>query len=294
MKSLRRGIEFFLLKLLAAFLASLPERTSLHCGRILGISIFHLMGHRKEVAYKNISLCSIGSSRKLQSKILRRCLENFGMTAVEFLRQNIYSDDDYRRKVVIKDFSAFDKAFEKHHGVFLLSGHYDNWELLIQGIAAYGYKTTMLVRQQHNLKVDDLINSIRRNERMDVIIAESSPRNILRALKREYGVATLLDIWGGKDGRMANFFGHQISTPSGVVEIALRQKVPILVGFLERLRNGAHRLEHVEVIFPGEDERFSDVNSVLEYYHRSLEEAIKKRPFLWLWTHRRFKNIVDY
>nr|NIP41151.1 lysophospholipid acyltransferase family protein [candidate division Zixibacteria bacterium]NIR62239.1 lysophospholipid acyltransferase family protein [candidate division Zixibacteria bacterium]NIS14771.1 lysophospholipid acyltransferase family protein [candidate division Zixibacteria bacterium]NIS44476.1 lysophospholipid acyltransferase family protein [candidate division Zixibacteria bacterium]NIT51813.1 lysophospholipid acyltransferase family protein [candidate division Zixibacteria bacteri len=139
-----------------------------------------------------------------------------------------------------------------------------------------------------------LINSIRKNERMDVIIAESSPRNILRALKNGRGVATLMDIWGGKDGRIAKLFGHQVSTPAGVAEIALRQKVPILIGFLERLKNGTHRLEDVEVIFPGDDDRLLDVDSILEYYHRRLEVAIRKKPFFWLWTHRRFKNITDY
>ncbi|HDS02026.1 MAG TPA: hypothetical protein ENO22_09715 [candidate division Zixibacteria bacterium] len=294
MKSLRRGIEFFLLKLLAAFIASLPERTSLHCGRILGTSIYYLLGRRKIVAYKNMSLCAIGDDRKLRSKILHRCLENFGMTAVEFLRQNTYSVHDYRRKVRIKDFSPFDRAFEKQRGVFLFSGHYDNWELLIQGVAAYGYETTMLVRQQHNLKVDDLVNSLRKNGRIDVIIAESSPRQILRALQNGRGVATLLDIWGGKDGRMADFFGHQVSTPAGVLEIAVRQRTPILTGFLERFKDGSHRLENVEVIFPGDDDRFPGVDSIVEYYHRRLENAIRRKPIFWLWTHKRFKNIVDY
>ncbi len=294
MKSHRRGIEFFLLRLLVSFFASLPERTSLRYGRILGIIIYHILGKRRDIAFKNMHLCKVGNDISDRKKILRRCMENFGMTAAEFLRQKIYSAEQYRNKIIIRDFTQFEKSFPRERGVFLLSGHYDNWELLIQGVAARGYKNSMLVRQQHNLSVDDLINSFRRNKNVDVIIAETNPRNILRALKNKHGVATLLDIWGGMDGHMAELFGHKVSTPAGVLEIAARQKVPILIGFLERLKDGRHLLENVEVIMPGEDEKYPDLDSVIEQYHRRLENAIRKKPFFWLWTHKRFKNIIDY
>jgi KDO2-lipid IV(A) lauroyltransferase len=294
MKSHRHGIESLLLRLLVSFFASLPERTSLRCGRTLGIIIYHILGKRRDIAFQNMHLCQIGNDLSDRKKILRRCMENFGMTAAEFLRQKIYSEEQYGKKVVIRDFVPIEKSFGKGRGVFLLSGHYDNWELLIQGVAALGYKNSMLVRQQHNLNVDDLINSLRKNNNVDVIIAETSPRNILRALKNRRGVATLLDIWGGKDGHMAEFFGHKISTPAGVLEIAVRQKVPILIGFLERLKDGRHQVESYEVIIPGEDEEYLDLNAVIEHYHRLLEDAIRKRPFFWLWTHKRFKNIIDY
>ncbi|MBD3219305.1 MAG: hypothetical protein GF310_13610 [candidate division Zixibacteria bacterium] len=294
MKSHRRGIEIFLLRLLVSFFASLPERTSLRCGRMLGVIIYHILGKRRDIAFQNMHLCKIGNDISDRKKILRRCMENFGMTAAEFLRQKIYSEEQYRNKIIIRDLKPFDKSFFQNRGVFLLSGHFDNWELLIQGVAARGYKNSMLVRQQHNLSVDDLINSLRRNNNVDVIIAETSPRKILRALKNQRGVATLLDIWGGRDGHMAELFGHKVSTPAGVLEIAVRQKVPILIGFMERLNDGRHLLENVDIIIPGEDEKYPDLDSVIEQYHRRLEEAIRKKPIFWLWTHKRFKNIIDY
>ncbi len=294
MKSPRRGIEFFLLRLIVSFFASLEERSALRYGRILGSIVYRFLGNRRNIAHKNMKLCGIGEDRENRERILRRCMENFGITAAEFSRQKIYTSSDYQAKVIMNYPEYVDDAMAHGRGLLLLSGHYSNWELLIQAVAARGYKSSLVVRQQHNLRVDEFVNSLRKNDRVDVILAEVQPRNVLKAFKRGRSVATLLDIWGGKDGMRAGFFGHQVSTMTGVMEIAARKKIPIMIGFLNRYKNGRQFLDIKKCVVPGENGKNTTTEELIEIYNRRLEDAIRSKPFFWLWTHRRFKNVAEY
>jgi KDO2-lipid IV(A) lauroyltransferase len=294
MKSLRRGIEFFFLRLIVSFFASLEEHSALRYGRALGLIVYGFLGNRRLVAHRNMKLCGIGLNATGREKILRKCLENFGITAAEFSRQKNYKNSDYQTKVVMNYPEYIDDALAQGRGLLLLSGHYCNWELLIQAIAARGHKSSLVVRQQHNLKVDEYVNRLRKNSSVDVILAEVQPRNVIKAFKQGRAVATLLDIWGGKDGMKAEFFGHGVSSMAGVMEIAARQRIPIMIGFLNRYKNGRQFLDIRRHLMPGENKKNSTAKELIDVYNKRLEEAIISKPFFWLWTHKRFKDVAEY
>jgi KDO2-lipid IV(A) lauroyltransferase len=294
MKSLRRGIEFFLLKLLVSFFASLEEHSALRYGRLLGLIVYRFLGSRRMVAHKNMEMCGIGLNSRDRDKILRKCMENFGITAAEFSRQSIYKNSDYQAKVIMNYPEYIDDALALGRGLLLLSGHYSNWELLIQAIAARGHKSSLVVRQQHNLKVDEYVNALRRNSCVDVILSEVRPRAVIKAFRQGRAVATLLDIWGGRDGIQAGFFGHEVSTMAGVMEIASRQRIPIMIGFLNRYKNGRQFLDIQKHLMPGENRKNSTAKELIDVYNNRLEEAIRSKPFFWLWTHKRFKDAIEY
>lgn len=294
MKSLRRGIEFFFLRLIVSFFASLEERSALRYGRVLGLTVYRFLGNRRKVAHQNMELCGIGKNREVRERILRKCLENFGITAAEFSRQKIYKNSDYHAKVFMTHTEYIDDALSYGRGLLVLSGHYNNWELLIQSVAALGYKSSLVVRRQHNLRADEYVNGLRRSANVDVIHAEVQPRNVLKAFRHGRAVATLLDIWGGKDSMRAEFFGHEVSTMTGVLEIAARRKIPIMIGFLNRYKNGKQFLDIRKCLVPGENGNNSTAKELIDLYNKRLEEAIRSKPFFWLWTHRRFKDVAEY
>jgi KDO2-lipid IV(A) lauroyltransferase len=294
MKNLRHGIELFFIKLLFSLFSSLDDRSALRLGRLLGDCSHLILRNRNRIAYQNMELCGIGANPNERDKILRKMYRNFGMTIAEFARLKKYSAADFDNKVRVRDAHHLEEAFSHGRGAIFLSGHYDNWELLVQAIAVRGYKTDIVVRQQHNLKADDLINNLRKSENIRVIVAETQPRNIIRALKQGRGVAVLHDVYGGRNGHLIPLFGHPVSTPAGVIEIAVRLKTPVIIGFVRREADGRHTIRISKSLIAGEDESFSSVDPILKYYHEKLEETVREEPGLWLWTHKRFKGVIDY
>jgi Kdo2-lipid IVA lauroyltransferase/acyltransferase len=294
MKNLRHGIELFFVRMFVSLSESLEDRRALGLGRCFGRILIFLLGSRKQVALKNMEVCSIGTSKSHREKILRRCFENFGMTIAEFARIKKYQKSHLKNKIHIENVHIIDQTIELGKGLLFLSGHYDNWELLIQAISIRGLKTAIVVRKQHNLLVNDFVNNIRESRFIEVIEAETSPREIIRAFKKGMAVAVLMDVWGGEDGHMIELFGQKVSTISGAIEIAVKHKTPIIIEFVKRQSNGRHVITISDSIIPGETEGLKTVDDIMKFYHSKLEAAIRDKPFFWLWTHKRFKNVVRY
>ncbi|MBD3383123.1 MAG: hypothetical protein GF404_13140 [candidate division Zixibacteria bacterium] len=294
MKNLLHGIEYLLAELFVALFSALDDRRALKLGKHLGTLFYHLLKYRKTVALKNMRFCEIGDDDQERMRYIRRMFESFGQTAAEFARLNRYSKADLNQKADVRNREYFDEAFSHGRGVLFLSGHFDNWELLIQAIASFGYKIDIVVRQQHNLKVDRLMARLRRSENIEVITAEVSPRSIIRSLKRNHGVAVLMDVYGGRNAETAKLFGHEVPTLTGALEIAVKRKVPVFCEFGRRINYSRHELIIRPPVIAGQDDKVKTVEALLAYYHGELEKAVRQAPWLWLWTHKRFKGLVDY
>lgn len=294
MKNLLHGIEYLLAELFVALFSALDDRRALKLGKNLGTLFYHLLKYRKTVALKNMRFCEIGCDDQERMQYIRRMFESFGQTAAEFARLNKYSKDDLNHKAEIRNRRYFDEAFSHGRGALFLSGHFDNWEILIQAIASFGYKIDIVVRQQHNLRVDRLMTRLRRSANIDVITAEVNPRSIIRSLKSNRGVAVLMDVYGGRDAKTAKLFGHEVPTLTGALEIAVRRNVPVFCEFGRRIDDCRHEITIRPPVIAGQDDQVKTVDKLLAYYHRELEQAIRQTPWLWLWTHKRFKGLVDY
>ncbi len=294
MKTLRDGIELYLLKLFVSFFSSFNDRTALKLGRILGQVFFVIARKRRQIALQNMRFCGIGKSDQERMRIIRRMFHNFGMTAAEFSRIKVYTREDYSRKLEFVGFENAINAYRLNRGVIFLSGHFDNWEILIQAVAVKNLPASVVVRQQHNLKTDRFLKEIRSKNGLEVITAETQPLKIVRAFKKGRGVAVLLDVYGGREGIDIPLFGHEVSTLSGAVDLAVKNKIPIIISFIRRKSNGDHIIEVPEAIMAGEDDSFRDSRSILRHYHQIMEGMIRRYPHQWLWTHKRFKGLIDY
>ena len=294
MKNLRHGIEQALVSTLISCFASLDDRTALNLGRHLGYIIHKFLSKRNKVALANMELCAVGRDDSERLRIIEKMYENYGMTLAEFARLKVYTTDELLAKVQIPQFDLIRETYKQGKGVLFLSGHYDNWELLIQSIAVRGITTDIVVRRQHNLKVDNTVNELRSKNGINVITAETSPREIIRALRDGHAVAVLMDVWGGADGTKAKLFGHEVSTITGALEIALRTKTPVICGFVKRLPDNIHLSTDLEVFQTDIPDSDITITDLLDFYHRKLEVAVRENPEFWLWTHKRFKDVVEY
>ena len=73
----------------------------------------------------------------------------------------------------------------------------------------------------------------------------------------------------------------------GGEKLALRCHLPVYFVKMERLQRGRYRMSF-ERIYDGEEEVAP--NEITGRYVRRLEEMIRERPELWMWSHRRWKH----
>ncbi len=73
----------------------------------------------------------------------------------------------------------------------------------------------------------------------------------------------------------------------GGEKIALKCKMPIYFVWMDRTARGCYKIRF-EQIYDGAEAVAE--NEITERYARKLEEMIRRRPELWMWSHRRWKH----
>lgn len=291
MKKAIRGIEYFAVRLLAALANSLSEKSALMLGASLGNVVFRLAGKRKSVVRTNIRICRLRFPDDHSEKLfVRRCFQHISVTAIEVLRERSYAKRDYLAKVEYLNEPPFREVVDIGKGCLLMSGHFGNWELLGTYVRNRGFPVDLLVKRQSNHEVDEYLNNIRRSQGVGIIYTDSGARALLQSMRDGRFIAILADQYGGADSVKVSFFGADVMVPTGPAVLLQKYGIPMVFGTGRRAKTGKHYLKtelHMD---------FTDMSrtEIVQMYTTLLEEAVREHPEMWLWTHRRFKNITDY
>ncbi|MDD7038652.1 MAG: lysophospholipid acyltransferase family protein [Alistipes senegalensis] len=89
------------------------------------------------------------------------------------------------------------------------------------------------------------------------------------------------------DSRWFRFLNQDTIFFDGGEKLALRCQLPVYFVKMERLRRGRYEMSF-ELIYDGKEEVAE--YEITERYVRMLEAEIRRRPELWMWSHRRWKH----
>ena len=128
-----------------------------------------------------------------------------------------------------------------------------------------------------------LVMSMRREQGIDVVAIENSPREILRALKagRIVGLAYDRDIT--ESGQVVNFFGAPARLPDGAVQLALKYHCPVVIGFAVREPdNRARVMIEPALTFERTGNASQDLRAGVEKIAAIMERVFRENPEQWL------------
>ena len=89
------------------------------------------------------------------------------------------------------------------------------------------------------------------------------------------------------DSRWFRFLNQDTIFFDGGEKLALRCQLPVYFVKMERLRRGRYEMSF-ELIYDGKEEVAE--YEITQRYVRMLEAEIRRRPELWMWSHRRWKH----
>ena len=89
------------------------------------------------------------------------------------------------------------------------------------------------------------------------------------------------------DSRWFRFLNQGTIFFDGGEKLALRCQLPVYFVKMERLRRGRYEMSF-ELIYDGKEEVAE--YEITQRYVRMLEAEIRRRPELWMWSHRRWKH----
>ena len=184
-------------------------------------------------------------------------------------------------------------ALNKGKGVFLLTGHFGNWELMSAAISIYFDNLSVVVRPADSESLDRVLTKLRTRFGAGIIPKQKAMRKILDNINRKRIVGILLDQnvdWYA--GVFVKFLGRWACTNKGLALLALKTGAPVIPVFPVRDEAGRYRIifeDEVKLIRSGDKTKDIEENTAL--FTRVIEDYVKKYPDHWLWFHKRWKTL---
>lgn len=193
------------------------------------------------------------------------------------------------RHFTLPDATEIERLFGEYRGAVLASGHLANWEMCgfcfhevipSKGIVAY--------RSLKNPLVDRMVRRYRRKSKMHLASMPEVLRTVARKLAEPHYILLIADQSPDPEGaQWEEFFGQETAFFRGPAVIAHRYDIPVFFAYARRVRRHHYRLM-IEPLFMEPTKTAPD--EITRMYVRKLEEAIRRDPIAWLWTHRRWKH----
>jgi KDO2-lipid IV(A) lauroyltransferase len=282
-----------LLRGFVLLMSRIPLPVGQFLGRMLGavFSLFPL--ERTTVSKENIRKSLVHMARGDGVKRLnRRVLMHFGQVLFEVPHIMRLNRDNMGRYVAFAQEENLREAMGKEKGVFILTGHFGNWEMMAAAVAIHFGPGAILVRSMDFRPLDRVVNDLRSRFGTEIILKERAMRRVMGAIKENKIVGILLDQnvdW--YEGVFVDFLGQPACTNKGLALLALKTGAPIIPAFSIRQGDGRYQIvfgKEVPLIKTGD--RTKDVEENTALFTRIIENHIRSHPDHWFWFHRRWKT----
>ena len=267
-------------------------RAVLAAGSVLGRA-FYLFdrGHRR-LAIDNLHAAFPVRSNDECRAICRDMFSHFGRLLIVLLKFSTMRPEQMLACVEFEGEERVVHAHMQNRGVLLFTGHFGFWEINALVHALTIKPMAVLARPLDNPLLHELLESVRTRTGNSVFYRRGAVRRVLRALESNQAVAFLIDQhMQPADAVYVDFFNRPAATTSALAALALRTGAPIVPVFALPLPGGRFRMVYEHAVEPP---RADDEYAIREFTQRCtdvLEMYVRRYPELWLWMHRRWRDV---
>lgn len=292
-QKLKNHLIYYSARVLMAVLVCLPYAWVSGLGRLFGRLVFSLArGERRKTmeglrtAYPNLGLSEA-------ENLGRAAWKNLGRNLFEVVHWTGWSRSQITGQIArVEGWENFESAKARGHGVFLVTAHLGNWELL-GGFLGTKCKASAVAQELYDPRFDELINNFRMKKlgAAAMIKRGMALRGILEALRGQQAILALCDQDTGQDGVFVPFFGKLAWTQSGVARIAQKTGAALVPAFMVRGADGrfeVHAEKEIEVPSSGDKEK--DIVEATRRVTEIIEKYVRAYPDQWVWMHQRWKT----
>lgn len=259
-------------------------------GARFGRFAHRLLGRQRRLAEQNLERVFPDRPEAEREQIARACFEHFGGNFCEVLSLGRFDRESILSLFEIEGMEILEALVRDEDGFFLHAGHYGSWEMALYPLGAAIDGLHAVARPLDNPRIDGALRRLRERSGATLIGKVGVGRRMRTIVRGGGRVAIVIDqhVRPGAAIRVP-FLGHPAWTSPLLAMLALRLQVPVLPFTCEPLPGGRYRLVFREPIRGegrGEDAEVEMTRRILA----PVEDDIRRRPELWLWMHRRWRD----
>ena len=271
-----RFVPFFLLYLMADITALLMK----------------ILGYRRKVIEQNLKNSFPEKSEKELTKIKNKFYLNLADILLESIKGYTLSKKQFEKRYTVENPEVDIKYYNEGKNVIYAGGHFGNWEWGTQASPfVLKHKVVILYKPLKNKYIDRFIKKKRERFGVKMVSINITARSFVNQLE-PFCVIMLADQnpSNRKKAIWVNFLNRPTPVLQGVEVYAKLKNTPVLFFNTYRVKRGYYKIK----LFPLTDRpRELPKGQITKLFMQRLEAEIKKYPYMWLWSHKRWKYPPD-
>jgi Kdo2-lipid IVA lauroyltransferase/acyltransferase len=255
----------------------------------LAFLLYAVIRYRRGVVRSNLRIAFPEKTEAQRSKIARRFYRNFTDNFIETIKLLSASEKFLQKRLVLDNPELLDYYYDQGRKLQLHLGHCFNWEI---GNLAMPTRTRypFLVAYMpvENKTFERLFLHLRRRTGSVLLPATRMSKAIIPYRYQQYALVLVADQapGGPENSYWLNFFNRPTPFIKGPERGARIADIPVVFARFYKPRRGYYRVELTTI---AEHPRELPEGALTRHYRTLLEEAIRKQPDCWLWSHKRWK-----
>jgi len=287
----RDAIEYWSVVGVRGVAKRLPDSVVSAWGTTLGLMFYVLDRAHRRVALTNLEQCFPNRPARERRAIARATFAHFGQVLLKLLTFSALTPEQMLERAEYEGDERVRLAYAKGKGVLFFTGHFGFWELQALAHAVKLRPIGVLARALDNAPLNDLLERMRTTTGNSVIYRQGAVRRVLKTLAAGEGVALLIDQhMHSPDAIWVSFFRRPAATTSTLAALALRTGAAVIPVFAHPLPGGRYRFVYESPVELPKDEGPEAIREFTQRCTDVLEMHVRKKPELWLWMHRRWRD----
>lgn len=252
---------------------------------------FYVVGYRSSLVWKNLKNSFPEKSEKELRSIRKDFYRNLCDYAVETLKLLTIGRDELEKRMSFKHMEIIENHGKNNQSILFLASHQFNWEwLLATACFRFPMQIDFIYQPLNNNLFDRFSLECRTRFGGYAIKRDEVAREIIKRKGILRGIASVADQYPGlgRDKKYsARFLNQDTVFFFGTNQLGILTQYPVVFYEIRKIRRGFYEAWPVEIAVPPYGKESTDM---IEKYVRAVENAVRKNPSGWLWSHNRWKK----
>lgn len=290
LRSISTLAYYIILPLLYGF-AALPMRMLYLLSDLLYVFLFRIAGYRRKVVRTNLRNSFPGKEAKELLRLERAFQHWFCDLVLETLKTLRITPKQVTNLVDVEGEAVLQRYFDQGRSIILVMGHWGNWEL---GGARFSqlpfHKLNVIYHPLQEPHFNELIIHMRTRLGNGLYPMREAAKMMLRDRDKTTATAFIADQTPAPEtAYWTTFLGQPTPVFRGPGKLAKRFDIPVVYLGIDRPSRGHYRMRFEDLV---PDPSSLEEDAINELHVRRLEQDIRARPEIWLWSHRRWKHAL--
>ncbi|NOY75212.1 MAG: hypothetical protein GXP32_05400 [Kiritimatiellaeota bacterium] len=256
--------------------------------------VMYLVPQFRKLVSANLRIAFPEKSDKEVRGLTKRNLSNTALLGLEFFWFRKRGDrSDALVRFADGGIELIEDLDQLNKGGMWVPPHLGNWELMgMHYRRSCKPNFAVVVKKMVNPYLDEFVNTGRTSEGTRVIYAKGAVKEMMKALRGKYYIATLIDQnTKARDGGVfVDFFGLPVPASRAPAMFARKMNLPVTVACCVRENRGM--VIHINLLTKGASEFKSD-EEFTQAVMNEIEGFCRRFPDQYLWLYERWRHIPE-